>query len=555
MTDPNFINITCAKCGKQLKAPSAAVGKKGKCNNCNTQFVIAAPSATPSPTNSAKLTQPAAPRAATQTAATKPPAAAPKQSAPARPAAKPKPAADDPFGDFGITDNFANPDFASAINQLISHGEQQVVKKVASGLSREEVTAAFKGSVPKRPVSLGYRVHLVLVALAMALLPVLYLAFVALVAFGVIIYTTLVMPSLLSNVPRGRAAVIFFGLIIAPVIAGGVMVLFMIKPLFFRIQDDRRRRSLTRSAQPMLFELVDRICEATGAPVPQRIDVDYQVNASAQPLGGIWSVATGKMVLTIGIPLIAGLSARQLAGVLAHEFGHFSQKIGMGASLIIRKVNFWFMRVVYQRDTADHVLDQLIGDSESWFILVLYLAQLCVTFSRGVLWCFMMLGNFISAGLMRQMEYDADRYEYGLVGSRTFADTAFELQLLGASQQIALEMMLEFFQKGRLADDMIAMSKHLRGQFDTELKSKIKATWEAERAGWFATHPSDAARISRALAAEQEGCFQLERPARELVRYYEEICKGVTWDFYRDQLGSHVSPQQLTPTTQLMEMS
>ena len=190
----------------------------------------------------------------------------------------------------------------------------------------------------------------------MALLPVMYVAFVAAVACGLVFYTGFVMPSLLTHVPRGRVAVIFLGLIFAPVIAGAVMVVFLIKPLFFRIRDERRRRSLTRSAQPLLFELVDRICEATGAPIPQRIDVDYQVNASAQPLGGIWSVATGKMVLTIGIPLIAGMSARQLAGVLAHEFGHFSQKIGMGASLIIRKVKFWFLRVVYQRDTLDHVL-------------------------------------------------------------------------------------------------------------------------------------------------------------------------------------------------------
>ena len=573
MAEPSHITITCENCGKQLRAPSAAVGKTGKCNGCGTKFVIPAAPASPekkavqttNSTSASRTTSPASSLSqkptASKPATSKPKSPTTKASSPtARTSSPPaknadglgRPSHGEAWEDFGTPD-LSDPGFASAIDQLISHGQQQVVKKVASTLSREEVTAAFKGSVPKRPVSFGYRLHLMLVAVAMALLPVMYIAFVAAVAFALVFYTGFIMPSLLTHVPRGRVAVIFFGLIFAPVIAGAVMVLFLIKPLFFRIRDERRRRSLTRSAQPLLFELVDRICEATGAPIPQRIDVDYQVNASAQPLGGIWSVATGKMVLTIGIPLIAGMSARQLAGVLAHEFGHFSQKIGMGASLIIRKVNFWFLRVVYQRDTLDHVLDQLIDDSESWFVLVLQLAKVCVVFSRGVLWCFMMLGNFISAGLMRQMEYDADRYEYGLVGSKTFAETAFELQLLGASQQAGLDMMLEFFQRGRLADDMIFLTKNLREQFPAELKAKIKSSWETEKSSWFATHPSDAARIARALAAEQTGCFQLDRPAKDLVRFYDEICKGVTWDFYKDQLGNHISPQQLTPTTELME--
>ena len=55
------------------------------------------------------------------------------------------------------------------------------------------------------------------------------------------------------------------------------------------------------------------------------------------------------MVLLIGLPLAAGLSLRQFAGVLAHEFGHFSQGFGMRLTYVIRSINIWFMRVVYER--------------------------------------------------------------------------------------------------------------------------------------------------------------------------------------------------------------
>src|SRR5690606_21154789 len=168
------------------------------------------------------------------------------------------------------------------------------------------------------------RVHLLLVAGAMAALPLFYMMFVIAAGASVVWYITVLMPSLMAHTPLGRATFIYVAAVVSPALAGSILVVFLFKPLIFRIQEDQRRRSLTRQSQPLLFELVDRICWATGAPIPQRVDVDYRVNASAQPLGGVWSVAAGKMVLTIGLPLFAGLSSRQLAGVIAHEFGHFS---------------------------------------------------------------------------------------------------------------------------------------------------------------------------------------------------------------------------------------
>jgi hypothetical protein len=45
------------------------------------------------------------------------------------------------------------------------------------------------------------------------------------------------------------------------------------------------------------------------------------------------------LVLTIGLPLVAGLSVREFGGVLAHEFGHFAQGGGMRLTALVRYVN------------------------------------------------------------------------------------------------------------------------------------------------------------------------------------------------------------------------
>ena len=80
--------------------------------------------------------------------------------------------------------------------------------------------------------------------------------------------------------------------------------------------------------------------------MPSRIDVDTEVNASAHLRRGLKSVPGRDLVLTVGLPLAGGLSLPQLAGVLAHEFGHFAQGTGMAATYMIRTVNAWFARVV-----------------------------------------------------------------------------------------------------------------------------------------------------------------------------------------------------------------
>jgi len=166
----------------------------------------------------------------------------------------------------------------------------------------------------------------------------------------------------------------------------------------------------------------------------------------------------------------------------------------------------------------------------------------------------MFIGNVVSAGLLRQMEYDADRYEYGLVGSKTFGETCFELRMLGYSQGAALEQMLEHFRQGKLANDMIMYSDHLCRQLPYAVASNMQKAVREQRQSVFASHPTDNERIAKANEDASAGCFQLECPARDIIYQYEEVCQGVTWDFYRDQFNTLIPPESLTPTPVLLNL-
>src|SRR5262249_38928970 len=137
----------------------------------------------------------------------------------------------------------------------------------------------------------------------------------------------------------------------------------MVKPLLARSPKTGGGRTLQIGREPVLFAFVTRIARAVHAPEPKRIRVDCDVNASASFGSGLHGLFGRDLVLTIGLPLAGGLRVRQLAGVLAHGPGPFSQGAGMGFSYLIRSVNGWFVRVVYERDAWAQTLIDWCEDS------------------------------------------------------------------------------------------------------------------------------------------------------------------------------------------------
>jgi len=416
---------------------------------------------------------------------------------------------------------------------------------------QQEIAGAFDGQIPRIRTPLMYRFGILVVCLVMVLLPAIYVALIGLVGYGV--YYHLVNHTGMLHVVRGRAAAMVLLAYVAPLIVGSILVVFMIKPLFARPAQRPRTRSLTRDGEPLLFDFVDRVCHAVRAPRPRRIDVDCEVNASASFRRGLWSVIIGRdLVLTIGMPLVAGLSARQFGGVLGHEFGHFGQGAGMRLTYVIRSINYWFTRVVYERDSWDQWLAETAEGVDLRFGWVLYLARLCVWLSRRILWVLMMVGHAVSSFMLRQMEFDADKHETHLVGSETFESSCRRLTELGLAHQKAHSDMSGFYREGRLGDNLPRLTRFNADQIDKPLAAKLRAAVDQAKTGLFDTHPSDNARIAAARAENAPGILTIDRPASELFVHYDAICRNVTWDFYRSVFGPQFQPSDMHPMDDLL---
>lgn len=407
---------------------------------------------------------------------------------------------------------------------------------------------------PIRPVRVSalYRVGLVFGALASVLLPFLYLLLVTMLGYGVFYHAARNVHFL--DFTNGVALAIAMTILyLIPLFAGVILIFFLIKPLFttqFRLE---KPRQLKREEAPGLFLLAEKICQAVNAPLPDRIDIDFQANASAQLKAGLGMFLSRRLILTVGLPLAAGMNQRQLAGVLAHEFGHFSQGFGMRLSYIIRQINTWFFRVVYERDRFDERLLKLYRRQSILMRPIWGVALVGVEIARRILWVFMMIGHAINAYLMRQMEYDADRYEARLVGADTFEKIFHEMLELNKAVQTMRQDLAQAWQERRLSDDLNVHILTNVQELPTSARREIKESFTRADSRWYDTHPSVGERLDRIWREAPRGVYRSDRPAAELFADFEALSRQATLGFYRDAIGADFTPRHLVSSHILIE--
>jgi Zn-dependent protease with chaperone function len=410
-----------------------------------------------------------------------------------------------------------------------------------------------------RPVrrTVGYRFAVLCTAAAMVALPVLYVGLIVVIAVLVYWHAT-------TNYTVFRTYRVFPALIayVGPIIVGIVAIAFMLKPLLARPGRARRGRLVKLDKEPVLATFVDKIAMAVHAPRPRRIEVNCEVNAFAGYGRGLLGVFGRNLTLTIGLPLVEGLNACQLAGVIAHEFGHFSQGAAMRLSFLVRSINAWFHRVVTERDSWDDALadwcqmDESPGPGYQFrfaFAVIGWMAQACVFVTRAVLWVFMMMSNALSCFLLRRMEYDADRSEARLVGVQTFDKTSRRLAVLTVAEDEAIEIVEDCWHKDRFPDDFAALVVGLAISMSDRERAEVLEELKDARTGPFDSHPCYSDRLANVRRDDPSGVFRIDLPAGALFRELPKLAEAASLDHYKAMFGGGLQAT-LRPTKNFLKM-
>lgn len=415
---------------------------------------------------------------------------------------------------------------------------------------QHQVMSAFRGEFAPVKVGVLYKFGMLVVAVAMVVLPAIYVCLVA--AAGWALYWHATHNLAFFQDMRPKFAVFAYGV---PLFALAVLFFFMIKPLFAPRAKPPPSRALKREEEPLLFVFVERVCHLVGAPVPREIRVDCQVNASASFRRGVWSMVGNDLVLTLGLPLAGGLGLRHFAGVLAHELGHFAQGGAMRLTYIVRSINAWFARVVQERDAWDELLVRCCEETDDPRLqFPVYVARFMVWLTRRVLWVLMLLGHAVSCFMLRQMGYDADRYQARLSGSDCQAESMRLLPKLAVAHNGAANQLFgRDLKEGRLVDDFVGLSLLMQSKIPPEVQAKIEASTETDRTGLFDTHPAARDRIDSARAESAAGVFRCALPATALFADFAHLSQAVTQDWYDQLLGEERAKAKIVPLSSLLE--
>src|SRR5690606_23214694 len=111
--------------------------------------------------------------------------------------------------------------------------------------------------------------------------------------------------------------------------ASGLTVLFfLIKFIFASTKVDTDHLSeITEHDEPELFLLIHQIVSEVDTSFPKKVFLSHDVNASVFYDSSFWSMFLPiRKNLQIGVGLINAVTQQELKAILAHEFGHFSQK-------------------------------------------------------------------------------------------------------------------------------------------------------------------------------------------------------------------------------------
>ena len=175
-----------------------------------------------------------------------------------------------------------------------------------------------------------------------------------------------------------------------------------------------------------------------------------------------------------------------------------------------------------------------------------------VWLTRRILWVLMMCGHAVSCIMLRQMEFDADRYQARLVGSPLVESILKRINVAMMAQRGAFADLSESWKEGRLPDNLPRLITANIAQIPAPALAAIDGMIAGGKTGWFDTHPSDKDRIAAARREDAPGVFHLEGPATDLFGDFDSLARSATIDHYQGVVGPGFSPDNLKPVADVV---
>lgn len=385
------------------------------------------------------------------------------------------------------------------------------------------------------PISPAYRSKLISAIVSISIFFIVYFILI-LISLGLIFLLGYGAVLLISSYANYLTVVLALGLFSI----GLVVFYFLIKFIFIKNNYITRHLiEIDRKNQPELFGIIDEIVAETAVKMPGKVFLSPDVNASVSYNSIFWSMFLPvKKNLTIGIGLVNSTTIGELKAVLAHEFGHFSQKSMKIGGYVNQAEKIIFDTVYNNRD-----YEQTIRNGSGYWAF-----QLSGMISVGFINIFQYILKFFSdfifknnASLRREMEFHADAVATYVTNPKDQISSLLRLDLSNAAFNSSYLFYTESNGKylpENLFDNQVALMKLFSERNNHLYENNLPVIEEDDLTRYnrtkieiedqWASHPETQRRIEMIRRNKTKNSPENNELAKTVIRGYNEIGKILT---------------------------
>ncbi|MGJ7033609.1 M48 family metalloprotease [Niabella hirudinis] len=349
---------------------------------------------------------------------------------------------------------------------------------------------------------------------------------------------------LVARMPRFITIMLGIGL----AALGLFVLIFLFKFIFSAKKTDRSHLlKIERSDEPELFEMIDAIVAGVNTLPPKNVYLSSEVNAAVFYDSSFWSMFLPvQKNLQIGLGLVNTVSKDELKAILAHEFGHFSQRT-MKVGSYVYNVNQIIFNMLYENNSYNSLM-QKWSNASGYFAVFVAMGVKIVGGIQWVLGKMYQVVNLSYLGLSREMEYHADEIAATVAGAGPLQNALWRMDL----SDYAFSSVLQFYEQkikanirsanvypeqdyisrfqaradGILFEDGLPMVTSVHRSKFSKSRLKLDNQW--------ASHPSTEERVARMDALQQENRPYNRAPANEMVKRLEHYQEYFTDQIFRN---------------------
>lgn len=296
--------------------------------------------------------------------------------------------------------------------------------------------------------------------------------------------------------------------------------------------------------QPELHALVNHVADLLGGPAPGAIKLDAEVGLALRPASWFQGLTGAGPEIVIGLPLLYGLSVRQLSGVIAHAYAGYTREARAHGYPLICSIDRWLFAQSGMARSAiavDGQFSSLGRAGATWYRPVLHFFDFLSQATFFLLYRMVSAITFVAS---RRVDMIGDQFSARIAGSTEFRSTQFRLRSLYYGQQHANLELVKRWRNGKLSDNFPVLVVDHADALQLSLRPRLIQEMEELVTPMTRSRIVDLGRIVNVEQGQDEGACYLLGSAATLMRDMPELARKASIEHYHD-MG--ISQPDLSP--------